>query len=232
MLFRNDVMLKKSVLFAILFCVSVSGCLAQTPDTADKSTQTPTNKGLEVSDKEWKTLTDALLTEDWEKGAFFASLLVDRIKTDDEKKQLARLRYFYLYALAGKFLELSETKQTVKKEATLEELKKASETFIGKEFILPPRQFLSDCQQRVNYICPVKGNEKALRVTSTNKDATAIVSFDYVLFDTKVDLKEFATTQAFLGGTLKKVEFNDDLSKPWVMRLIFEKGFVRVVISR
>ncbi len=103
------------------------------------------------------------------------------------------------------------------------------ETFLGKEFLLPPRQFLSDCQQRVNYICPVKDNDKVLRVTATNKDATMILSFDYVLFDTKLDLNEFAATQAFLGGTLKKVEFNDDLSKPWVMRLIFEKGFVRVV---
>lgn len=225
-------LLTKSVLFAVLFCVLASGCLAQTPDTVDKSTQTPTTKGLEISDKEWKILIDALGTEDWEKGAFFASLLVDRIKTNDEKKQLARLRYFYLYALAGKFLELSETKQTVKKEATLEELKKASEAFIGKEFLLPPRQFLSDCEGRVNYICPVKTDEKALRVTATNKDATAIVSFDYVLFDTKIDFNELIATQAFLGGTLKKVEINEDLSKPWIMRLIFEKGFIRVVVDR
>jgi hypothetical protein len=71
-----------------------------------------------------------------------------------------------------------------------------------------------------------------LRVTATNKDATAIISFDYVLFDTKVDLKEFTAKDAFLGGTLKKVEFNNDMSKPWVMRLIFEKGFARVVITR
>jgi hypothetical protein len=105
-------------------------------------------------------------------------------------------------------------------------------TLIGKEFLLPPRQFLSDCGQRVNYICPVKDNENALRVTATNKDATAILSFDYILFDTKVDLKEFTAKEAFLGGTLKNVEFNDDISKPWVMRLIFEKGFARVVVSR
>jgi hypothetical protein len=29
-----------------------------------------------------------------------------------------------------------------------------------------------------------------------------------------------------LGGTLKRAEFNQDLAKPWVMRLFFEKGFV------
>ncbi len=224
-------MLKKPVLLVILFCIPVSGCLAQTPDTADKTIQTSPAKGVEISDKEWKILTDALGAEDWEKAAFFASLLVDKIKTDDEKKQLARLRYFYLYALAGKFLELSETKDKVKKEATLEDLKKAADKFIGKEFLLPPRRFLSDCQQRVNYICPVKDNDKALRVTATNKEATAIVSFDYVLFDTKIDFNDLIENQAFLGGTLKKVEFNDDASKPWIMRLIFEKGFVRIIVN-
>lgn len=219
-------MLKKSVLLVILFCLSSSGCLAQTPD------QTSPSKDANVSDQEWKTLTDALFTEDWEKAAFFSSLLVDKIKTDDEKKQLARLRYFYLYSLAGKFLELSETKQTVKKDATLTELKKAAENFTGKEFLMPPRQYLSDCEGRVNYICAVKDNEKALRVTATNKDATAIISFDYVLFDTNIDLKQLSTIQAFLGGTLQKVEFNNDPSKPWIMRLIFEKGFVRAIVSR
>ncbi len=225
-------LLKKSALSVIFLCVSVSICLAQTPAELSKPIQSPTNTGSEISDNEWKILTDALWTEDWEKAAFFASLLLFRVKADNEKKQLAQLRYFYLYALAGKILGVSDAKKMAEKKATLEELEKAAGTFIGKEFLLPPRQFLSDCQQRINYICPVKDNEKALRVTATNKDATAIISFDYVLFDTKVDLKEFTAKDAFLGGTLKKVEFNNDMSKPWVMRLIFEKGFARVVITR
>jgi len=229
--FRKILLLKKSALSVVLFCVSAVICLAQTPVEASKPVQSQPTNSLEISENEWKILTDALGTEDWEKAAFFASLLLSRTKADNEKKQLARLRYFYLYALAGKILETSDAKQTIKKEATRKELEKAVETFIGKEFLLPPRQFLSDCEQRVNYICPVKDNEKALRVTATNKDATAILSFDYVLFDTKVDLNELTAKQAFLGGTLKKVEFNDDISKPWVMRLIFEKGFARVVIG-
>lgn len=230
-LFLRFMVLKKSVISVILFCVSVSICLTQTPVEADKPVPSQTTSGLEISDNEWKILTDALRTEDWDKAAFFASLLLSRLKADNEKKQLAQLRYFYLYALAGKILEAADTKRAAKREATLEELKKASETFLGKEFLLPPRQFLTDCRERVNYICPVKTDEKALRVTATNKDATAILSFDYVLFDTKVDLKELTATEAFLGGTLKKVEFNDDRSKPWLIRLIFEKGFVRVVIG-
>lgn len=224
-------LLKKSVLSAILFCVAVSVCAAQTAVEASKPAPSRIAGGSEIVENEWKILIAALDTEDWEKAAFFASLMLSRVKADDEKKQLARLRYFYLYALAGKVLETAETKKTVKKEATLEELKKAAETFIGKEFLMPPRQFLDDCGQRVNYICPVKTDDKALRVTATNKEATAIISFDYVLFDTKLDFDRFTATRAFLGGILKKVEFNEDLSKPWIMRLIFEKGFVRVVVG-
>lgn len=223
--------LKNIALSLILLSISTFGCSAQTAVKDDKSNQTPATNSLENSEKEWKILTDALIVEDWEKAAFFAALLLDRTKTDNEKKQLAQLRYFYLYALAGKVLNLTEAKQTVKKDASFEELKKAAENSIGKEFLMPPRQFLNDCEKRVNYICAVKDNDKALRVTATNKNATNIISFDYILFDTKIDLSQLTAGQAFVGGTLKKIEFNEDISKPWIMRLIFDKGFIRVVVN-
>lgn len=213
----------------ILLCAPTSICLSQTTVEASKPVQIKPAGGLEISENEWKILIDSLQAEDWEKAAFFASLLLSRGKIDNEKKQLAQLRYFYLYSLAGKILESSDEQKTVKKEATMKELEKAAKTFAGKEFLLPPRRFLSDCEQRVNYICPVKDNENALRVTATNKDATMILSFDHILFDTKIERDELAAGEAFLGGTLKKVEFNDDISKPWVMRLIFEKGFAAVI---
>jgi hypothetical protein len=37
--------------------------------------------------------------------------------------------------------------------------------------------------------------------------------------------------EAFLGGKLKKAEFKSGYVKPWVMRLIFDKGFIRVVVT-
>ena len=36
-------------------------------------------------------------------------------------------------------------------------------------------------------------------------------------------------SELFLGGVLKRIEYNQDSAKPWVMRLIYEKGFVSVV---
>jgi hypothetical protein len=128
--------------------------------------------------------------------------------------------------LAGKILALSTANKTSEAELAWQELDKASSEFTGKEFVLPPRRFLPECRNVLNYICTVKDNERALRVTATNRAGTEIHSFDYILFDNKDALKLSTDTNIFLGGTLKKVEFNQDLSKLWVMRLFFEKGFV------
>ena len=121
--------------------------------------------------------------------------------------------------------------KTAEKESAWLELDKAVTEFTGKEFILPARKYQNICNNNLNSVCPVTGKEKAFRTAATNKDATAIHSFDYVLFDQKIDLSQYADKPVFLGGTLKRVEFNDDLTEPWVMYLIFEKGFVRVVVD-
>jgi hypothetical protein len=203
----------------------------QKPVKADKSKQPQAPILTKISETEWKNLIDALKTEDWGKSASFSSQLLSRIKTDDEEKRLAQLRYFYLFALAGKIFQFSSAGEQVKEAEVWEDLEKAVSNFIGKEFVLPPRRFLGDCSQVQNYICKVKDNEKALRVTATNSEGTAIHSFEYVLFEQKIDLKEFTSKETFLGGKLKRVEFNNDLTKPWIMRLFFKDGFVRVILA-
>lgn len=228
--------MKKLCFLIILSCLSVGVSFGQKIVPRDDSTSQPTQISNSVaaptiSDVEWRILTDALTAENWDKAAFYASGLLNRLKADNDKKQLAQLRYFYLYSLAGKILKSADAKKKVEEEAVWKELDKAVESFIGKEFVLPPRQYLGDCSQSLNYVCKVKGNEKAFKITATNKNGTGIHSFDYVLFDKKIDLKTYLDKQTFLGGTLKKVEFNDDTTKPWVMYLIFEKGFVRVVVN-
>lgn len=185
----------------------------------------------EISAADWKTLADALTIENWEKSGALSLRFISRLKAENEKKQLARLRYFYLYSLSGKLFKLSAAKDAAGEKAVRGELKKSAAAFTGKEFVLPPRAFLGDCQKVFNYICTVKNNDRALRTTATGKNGTEILSFDYVLFDEKISVKEFAGNKTFLGGYLRKTEFNDDLSKPWVMRLIFDKGFLRIVLA-
>jgi len=226
--------MKKFSFLIILSCFLASISLAQKivpRNDSDETLQIPKAGAITISDREWRILTDALTAENWDKAAFYASGLLNRLKIDNDKKQMAQLRYFYVYALAGRILKFTDAKNKIEEDIAWKELDKAVESLIGKEFILPPRQFMGDCRQSLNYICKVKDNDKAFKVTATNKTGTGIHSFDYVLFDKKIDLQTYLDKQTFLGGTLKRVEFNDDMTKPWVMYLIFEKGFVRVVVN-
>jgi hypothetical protein len=223
----------KKFICAILFCLSVSPVFGQkiiiNPSETTQTISIP--NAATISDVEWKVLTDALTAENWDKSAFYASGLLNRLKVDNDRKQIAQLRYFYLFSLAGRIHKAHDAGKKSDEEAAWKELDKAVDGFIGKEFVLPPREYRNVCDKALNFICTVKDNAKAFRTTATNKEGTAIHSFDYVVFDKKIELKEYADKQVFLGGTLKKVEFNEDMSKPWVMYLIFEKGFVRVVVN-
>lgn len=227
--------MKRFVFLSILICLSATFCFAQKIvkiEKPDEKSPAANSFSPEISDKEWQFVNDSMRSEDWENSALLTSRLIKRTKAETEKKQLAQLRYFYLYSLAGKVIAYSEAKKSVEEEAARKELNKAAESFIGQEFIMPPRQFLADCNRVLNYICTVKNNNNALRVTATNKEGTAIHSFETVLFDQKIELKEFIGKETFLGGTLAKVEFNESKSNLWIMRLSFVKGFVRVVVDK
>ncbi len=225
--------MKTFILLTILSSLFVSACFAQTRKTpiktnAPKAIEPPTV--AELSEAEWKNLTDALQAEEWKTSATVAAKYLEKLKIDNDKKQLAQLRYFYLYALAGKILAASSVKVPIETDSLWNELDTAIGKFTGKEFVLPPRRSLAECKEVLNYICAVKDNERTARITATNKEGTQIHSFDYVLFDKKIPFEQFAGKEIFLGGRLKRAEFNQDMSKLWVMRLIFENGFARVVV--
>ena len=234
--------MKKAILFSILFFCAAVVSFGQKPQPARPKTAQPkpaptaqtktvaAAAETEISSTDWTTLAAALEREDWDVGASLARQFIDRLKIDNEKKQLARLRYSYLYALAGKIFRLSNAQNADAETSAREELIRAAARFTNREFVLPAREFLIDCKGVVNYICPAKdGGGKLFRTTATSKDGAEIHSFDYVAFDRAVDLKAFAGDKTFLGGVLRRVEFNDDLTKsPWLMRLVFDKGFVRV----
>lgn len=227
--------MKKYLLFLILFNFSILSGDAQKIVKVEKPVKPAAENvrfSAEFTDKEWKFLTDSVQTEDWEKSAFLASQLINRMSVDNDKKQLAQLRYIYLYSLAGKIVAYSLAGKKIEEAAAREELSRAADDFVGQEFLMPPRRFLGECKQALNYICTVKDNENALRVTAANQEATAIHSFEVVLFDEKVDLREFTGKDAFLGGTFVKYEFNASSSNLWITRLSFVKGFIRVVVAK
>ncbi len=226
--------MRKLIVVAIFLSLAATGALAQKrrapARSAPKKTPVAAAKTIaQISETDWKTLADALAAEDWPKSAALAAAHLTILKTDNEKKQLARLRYIYLYALAGKILAFNAQKNFAEAEKAWTELDRAMEGFIGKEFLLPPRPLAEDCGGRLNYVCPVKDTPRAFRTTATNKEGNAIHSFDYVVFDQPVDVSAHREKETFLGGTLQKADYNEDRTKPWVLRLFFQKGFVRVV---
>lgn len=221
--------MKKVLLLVALINIFGVYISAQKPGApVKKATPSPVPAAVvtEISETEWKTLADFLQTEDWTKAAATAAIYLNKLKTDNDKKQVAQLRYLHLYALAGKILAVAATDIPADTDALWKNLDTAVSEYSGKELVLPPRRYLNDCQKRVNYICRVADRDRALRVTATNKEGTGIHSFDYIVFDDADSLSNLPENQLFLGGILKRIEYNQDASKPWVMRLFFEKGFV------
>lgn len=238
--------MKKIFAAAILLCSAAIFCAGQKSTVAAKPKKqpvkpTPTKTApavkpstakeiTEISAADWKILTDALTAENWDTAAALAARLVSRLKTDNEAKQLAQLRYFYLYSLAGRISQSAAAKDLNAEKAARDELTKTVVEFTGEEFVLPPRPFRADCRNVLNFVCPIAGNEKAFRAAATGKDATEILSFDYVLFDRKIDVRKYAENNVFLGGVLRRAEFNEDRTKPWIMRLTFVGGFARIIL--
>lgn len=226
--------MKKFILLNVLLVFSFTSGAAQkvirnAPANDEKSSSVATVS--EFSEDEWNKLAVALRTENWNSAATLAARYLEKLKIENEKKQLAQLRYFYLYALAGKILNASTVKAPIDVDQMWKELDAAVGNFSGKEFVLPPRRAMFECREVLNYICRVKDDERTLRVTATNSEGTMIHSFEYFVFDDKINFDQLGGKEIFLGGRLKRAEFNQDTANLWVMRLVFEKSFARVVMT-
>lgn len=174
-----------------------------------------------VSDKEWGMLSGALGKEEWPAAVATSKGLLGRLRAENSRRQLAQLRYIHIFALAGLTNSFISAGNEASAAASRLELEAAIGSFKGMEFVAPVRTFEVDCSGKVNFICPVRGDAKALRVTTTTKDSDAILSFEYYRFTQEVGLATLLDRRMFLSGKLEKAEFNDDASKPWVVRMSF-----------
>lgn len=216
--------MKKLIFLTVFICLTVSFAFGQKRTSAavkptPKNIVQPAASAGEIPVADWLTMAEAMYRENWEKVSTLAAQNLQKLKTDNQKKQLAQLRYIYLYSLAGK---VSEGKMA------FAEFERIANTFIGQEFLLVSRQLLADCKTKVNYICAAKDNDRVLRVTATNRSGTAIHLFEYVVLSERFDLRANSEKLAFLGGNLKKVESNLYKPEMKIARLIFDKGYVKV----
>jgi hypothetical protein len=227
--------MRKIIVFMILLGLAASGAAAQkrrAPVKPAAAVRTPASVAGRVSDAECKALAVALAGENWTRAAALAAAQLQILKTDNAQKQLAQLRYIYLYSLAGRILAFNARNNAAEAQKTWLELDRAMETMIGREFVLPARPFAESCEKRLNYICQVKDTPNAFRTTATSKEGNAIHSFDYVVFERAPDVAAFREKEIFLGGTLQKADYNEDPAKPWAIRLFFNRGFVAAGAGR
>jgi len=227
--------MKKVVLLIILFCFSAVVSFPQkskTPVRSNASKPAQVKTIEEIPDTDWRVLVDAVQSENWEKSVSLANEYLTKTKTENNKKQIARLRYILLYALAGKIVEASFAGKKAEEAKARVELEKTANEFLGKEFFMPSREVLDNCEGKLNYICRSKQQENVLRVTTTSQAGTAIYSFEYLRLKQNFSISENIGKEAILSGVLRKIEFNPNKSNVWIMRLFFENGSVNVVPDR
>lgn len=191
----------------------------KTVSTAQSSAPANSSAETEIAAAEWNEIVKAIEAENWNKSSVSTLAALKKLKNDNEKKQLARLRYFYIYSLTGKIAQ---------KTMLPGELERISEAFVGQDFLMPSRQVLADCTGKVNYVCTVKADEKSLRVTATSKSAT-IHSFEYVKLSDKFDADGNDGKEVFLGGKLQKIEIGTYKDNIKIVKLYFENGFADIV---
>jgi len=169
------------------------------------------------TEKEWNSILVAVDQENWMEVTKLSSAAFLKLKNENSRRHLARLRYIFLFANAGLVAQGA---------LTTTQLKLIADSFAGKILIAPRRTILFDCEKRLNFICRVNGDSKTLRVTATNKDASVIHFFEYFDLPTEFDAQRNDRKEAFLGGSLFSFEINQNLKKDWIIRLNFSDGFL------
>lgn len=217
----------------LIFVAAAATATAQPPRVPGKVTprNVPFKTITEIPDNEWQEMTKAFEREDWPLAADLSSKHAMSLTADNDRKQLARLRYLHLFALAGKVLRANELGDAVGAEKAWTEIDLALAKYVNKEILLPARPFAKECAKKLNVICPSADAPKTMRTTATNREGSAIHSFDYVAFENPVDIKEFEGRSVFMGGILQRAEMNEDKTKPWVLRLVIKDGILRIVLG-
>jgi hypothetical protein len=181
------------------------------------SQQAPVSQAL--SNEEWEKLFSALETEDWEKSVELSKQYLARLKTEDPKKSLARLRYVLLFSSAGKV--------TMGK-MSYEELQKVVDPLVGTEVQLPYGKILLDCHVNFGALClKPKGNHD-LTVASANQTATNIHAFVYTDLTGEIDHDALVGKFGAVRGVIESIQYNRNQSKIWLMRVFLKDGSIEL----
>ena len=171
--------------------------------------------GAQLTEQQWNDLYAALDNEDWNGAADHSAKYLRQLKDEGDKKSLARLRYMFIFASAGRVIE---------RKMSFEELGKALRELVGKEIILPARELRTTCPPPMNTICVRSEGNYDLSSAASNNHGTSIHAFEYIKLQEKFDAQGHNGDIGAVGGILTSFQLNPNKSTIWVMRLFIEKG--------
>jgi hypothetical protein len=226
--------MKQTFFIIILLLSSVSFIAAQTDKKLVLDENVPNlpsinakETGKDISAADWSKLESALQVEDWTKTLTLVEEFQNKLDGETKDFKKARLRYIYLYSLAGKLLSYSFSGDREGEEYMRARLEVAAKSYVGREFVFPVRKILADCKGAVNYVCESTENPGFLRIAATNSNGTSVHLSEYIeMKPVKLDVKKHNNADVILGGILKGVRLNPEKSNKLIMTLQFEDGFV------
>ena len=140
-----------------------------------------TTKAQDITDDQWTKLITSLEHEQWKDANDLSKTYLDQIPAaKQDSDAAAALRYMYLYSESG----LMNLRLVTKDKA----LKNVA-AFAGHSIILPAHPI--SLKNAFNSVEMVNEKTDSLFITATNKDATSIFSFEYIVVKTPFPLDDF-----------------------------------------
>lgn len=177
----------------LLFLALASAC---SPKTTGESSE----EGL--TEYEWDQIIGALIGDNWAEAHRLAERYLPRFAKNDPGGEASRLRYMYIYSLAGLVGE-----RTVGREAALKKVQK----FVGKRVEMPSHPLRPSSECTFNCFWRSEDDPQKIIVASANKTGTFIHAFETFELPEGLDLENNRGKTLRLGGTLAKIELRGQM---------------------
>jgi hypothetical protein len=215
--------MKRICFFIFIFLIVFSNVFGQKKKVVTKpksNAKVVLPATVEIPENDWYLLNVSVSAEDWKKVEQITLEYLKKLPSENSKKQVAQLRYIYIFALQG---------QVANGDLDFEKLDEILQTFIGKDFLMPSRQISKSCKNILNYICPSENKENSLWIAATNSKGTVIHSFEYFQLNETFDIEKNKNRIAFSSGTLQEFTLNPRKTNTWIARLYFNNSQIAII---
>lgn len=164
-----------------------------------------------VTDTQWNSLFSALEKEQWREAFDLSSKYLEQLKNNDDAESVPNIRYMLIYSAAG---AVSVGKMSY------DDLEKQLPKVVGKKIATPFHPLGIDCRPPMfNAICKTTDGEYDVSITTTNRQATSILAFEYIKLAKKFDIPKHQGELAAVLGTVDKIVSNPNRSNLVILRI-------------